>query len=219
MLIIFDLDDTLIDTSGSILPFKLKECLKQLVARGLAVGDFEAAYEELVWANTRAGRSEDTLVAFVKKFGKDDAFASGVLDELTKPLPSNFSVATTPYAKEILECLKTTHTLSLVTGGYAPFQMEKLEKAGIDRSIFSKIAVSENSIKKPFYEDLIQEFSTLPQEAVVCGDRVQIDLEPARELGMKTVHMRWGRGRQVPKEDWMDAQIENLRELQGILLR
>ncbi|MBU6447143.1 MAG: HAD family hydrolase, partial [Verrucomicrobia bacterium] len=107
--------------------------------------------------------------------------------------------------------------VALVTGGHPPFQMEKLEKAGIDRSFFSKIAIPEDSIKKPFYEALLREFSIRPQEVVVCGDRIAMDLAPAHALGCQTVHMRWGRGKKLATEQWVTHSIVELSELTRII--
>ena len=51
-MIIFDLDDTLIDTSGTVTPFKMRECLKRLIQDGAMVGNFEEAYAELMALNS-----------------------------------------------------------------------------------------------------------------------------------------------------------------------
>lgn len=217
MLIIFDLDDTLIDTSGGVTPFKLKQCLKRLIDRGIDIGAPEAAEEKLLKLNQSTNRSAEALVEFVKDFHEKPSLLELLNEEMRAPLPKNFVVPTTPNAKEILENLKETHILALVTVGSRSFQIDKLEKAGIDRSIFSNIATLENSIKKPFYEGLIQEFSVPPENAIVCGDRVEVDLIPGHELGMQTVHMQWGRGKNIPKESWVDYQISNLSELKRIV--
>lgn len=217
MLIIFDLDDTLIDTSGCVTPFKLKVCLERMVGAGVAVPDFEEAYAELLSMNAKAPRSKDALVQFIAKFGGSPELIDMMIVEMTQPLPADFQVSTTPNAKEILKTLSKTHTLALVTGGYPPFQLEKLEKAGIDRTIFSKIAIPEDSIKKPFYQRLIREFSVPPAEVLVCGDRIAMDLVPAFELGFTTVHMRWGRGTLVETEKWIHHAITNLNELKRII--
>ncbi len=217
MLIIFDLDDTLIDTSGSVTPFKMRECLKRFVAEGLQISDFESAYADLLEINSKSYRSKDALVHFLKKFKGNPALVSLAMEEMTKPLPSNFSIPTTPHAKEILENFANFHTLALVTGGHPSFQMEKLEKAGIDRAIFSNIAIPEDSVKKPFYERLLQEFSLSPQEGLVCGDRIAMDLTPAFELGLTTVHMRWGRGQIAPTEEWVHHAISDLSQLKRII--
>lgn len=214
MLIIFDLDDTLIDTSGCVTPFKLRECLKLFQKEGLAVTDFEAAYQELLAINARSHRSRDALYEFVKG---DLSLVQKALEEMTKPLPEPFLVRTTPNAKEILETLSKKHTLALVTGGHPPFQMEKLKKAGIDQTFFSNIAIPEDSVKKPFYQRLMRDFSLEPKEVLVCGDRIAMDLQPAYELGLTTVHMRWGRGQVGETAKWVQYAISDLSELKRII--
>lgn len=218
MLIIFDLDDTLIDTSGAVTPFKLKECLKYFIAEGLSVSDFDSAYAELLAINAKSLKSKDALAQFLAKRGGDALLERGLV-EMTRPLPADFPIPTTPNAKEILEHFRKTDTLALVTGGHPPFQLEKLEKAGIDRSIFSKIAIPEDSVKKPFYQGLLHEFSFSPAEVLVCGDRVAMDLAPAFELGFTTVHMRWGRGSLRETEHWIHHAISDLNELKRIVKR
>ena len=217
MLIIFDLDDTLIDTSGSVTPFKMRECLKGLASQGLEFADFESAYQMLMTLNDREMGSKEALSKFVLTFGGNLELVKWANQMMKLPLPVGFHIQTTPYAKEILQTLSQKHTLTLVTGGHPPFQMEKLEKAGIDRSFFSKIAIPEDSIKKPLYERFIQEFSSHPHEVLVCGDRIAMDLAPAHALGCNTVHMRWGRGKSLKTERWITYSISNLSELQRIV--
>lgn len=216
MLIIFDLDDTLIDTSGSVTPFKMRECLKRLVEDGLRVRDFDEAYAELLAINAESARSKDALASMIAKGGLAPERASRALAELTAPLPPDFRIPTTPQANEILTFFHSFHTLALVTGGHSSFQREKMEKAGLDSSIFSRIAIPEDCIKKPVYEVLAKDFSTAPERVWVCGDRLEMDLAPARELGFKTIHMRWGRGKKA-RADWVDHSISVLAELKGII--
>jgi FMN phosphatase YigB (HAD superfamily) len=206
-LIIFDLDDTLIDTSGAVTPFKMRECLKKL--------GFSDDFEELALLNHSSSGSREAFKKFLDKKGAPHLIERA-MEEMMAPLPDDFAIPTTPEAKEILNWLKKTHTLALVTGGHPPFQMEKLKKAGIDSSLFSKIAIPEDSIKKPFYRRLMEEFSA---ETLVCGDRIAMDLAPAHELGCTTVHMRWGRGKLVKTEPWIDHAIESLAELKRIIKR
>lgn len=217
MLIIFDLDDTLIDTSGSVTPYKLRECLKIFVSLGLLVRDFDAALKHLMQINEEMSGSKEALAKFLNQYGADSALLESALREMTRPLPPDFIVRLTPNAKEILELFSKKVPLALVTGGHPPFQMEKLEKAGIDRSFFSKIAIPEDSVKKPFYEGLIQEFSIHPQEVLVCGDRIGMDLAPAHALGCQTVHMRWGRGTKLETEKWITHSIFQLSDLKRIV--
>ena len=215
-MIIFDLDDTLIDTSGSVTPLKMGLCLKQLEQLGLSLGHH--AYEELMAINAGSYRSIESLKIFIERKGGGPELLPQILPVLTSPLPPHFSVPTTPHAKEILKELGQRHRLALVTGGHPPFQRDKLEKAGIEPSHFSNILIPEDSIKRPAYEALRKEFSIdRPQDIVVCGDRVQMDLAPAYELGFTTVHMRWGRGLVNRTEPWIDFAISDLSELRKIV--
>jgi len=188
-----------------------------MVGEGVAIADFEKAYAELLSINAKSPRSKDALAQFIANVGGPSGLVDKVVEEMTRPLPADFRVSTTPNAKEILKYFAKTHTLALVTGGHPPFQLEKLEKAGIDRTIFSKIAIPEDSVKKPFYQRLIQEFSVPPTDVLVCGDRITMDLVPAFELGFTTVHMRWGRGTLVETEKWIHHAISNLNELKRII--
>ncbi len=195
----------------------MKECLKRWVAGGLSVADFEAAYAELLEINGRCHKSKEALSQFLTRAKGSPSMLEAALQEMSRPLPPEFKIPTTPNAKEILDYFGKAHRLALVTGGHPPFQMEKLEKAGIDRGIFSKIAIPEDSIKKPFYEGLMREFSLPASQVLVCGDRVAMDLVPAYELGITTVHMRWGRGKIAESEKWIDHTISNLSELKRII--
>jgi FMN phosphatase YigB (HAD superfamily) len=58
---------------------------------------------------------------------------------------------------EVLNFLKKRYKLFLVTGGNKFFQMEKIKKAGLDFSYFSKIYVAGKS-KKNIYKKIIDHY-------------------------------------------------------------
>lgn len=217
MLIIFDLDDTLIDTSGFVTPFKMKECLECLIASGVRVPHFPTAYADLLDRNKRALKSQDAIIAFAKTLSASDSQIESALHCLTTPLPDSFRIPMTPHAEEIIAFYRPFCPLAIVTGGHPPFQLDKLNKAGIDSSCFSMIGIPEDSMKKPYYRALQEKFCLPSQEIWVCGDRIEMDLKPAFELGFRTVHMRWGRGALLSPEKWVDHSIHNLRELKEII--
>lgn len=210
MLIIFDLDDTLIDTSGCVTPYKLRKVLERMLGREPSPEEFR----ELMAINEASAKTQEAIQRFASLHNLpfDPTFA-----ELTSPLPRDFQISCTPNAKQILENYRQKVPIALVTGGHPPFQLEKLEKAGIDGSIFSKIAIPEDSMKKPFYQEISREFSVDLSNIWVCGDRIPMDLAPARELGCKTIHMRWGRGLKMASVPWIDFSISDLSELKRII--
>lgn len=209
MLIIFDLDDTLIDTSGVIFPYKMRQALRYLIRE--ETPDFSKHYQELLLQKQPTSKQAVIELASVLKEDPQKA-----LKELFAPLPEGFSVPVTPYVKEMLQMLSRKYTLAVVTGGDPLLQRDKIEKAGLDSGIFSKISISETYAKRPFYETLCQEMDTLPSQTWVIGDRVTIDLIPAYEMGCQTVHMRWGRGKQQQVPEWVNYSIGTLKELEGI---
>jgi FMN phosphatase YigB (HAD superfamily) len=210
LLIIFDLDDTLIDTSGSITPFKLKRVLEQMLGRVATHSELQ----ELMTINESASKTQDAIEIFSDRH---HLILDKTFKELISPLPKDFQIPCTPNAKQTLEMYAKKTPIALVTGGHPPFQLEKLEKAGIDGSLFSKIAIPEDSMKKPSYQEISREFSVDPSEMWVCGDRISMDLLPARELGCKTIHMRWGRGLKMATVPWIDFSISDLSELRRII--
>lgn len=174
-------------------------------------------FQEFLALNEGCIRTRDAIEVFAKGKNVSEQTLAQALTEMTAPLPAHFPIACTPHAKEMLQFYEKRCPLALVTGGSPSFQWEKLEKAGIEASIFSKIIIPEDSIKKPFYEGLMREFSEAPANIWVCGDRVSMDLDPAHELGFKTIHMRWGRGRRIKHEPWIDHSISDLNELRNII--
>ena len=220
MLIIFDLDDTLIDTSGCITHHKLKDALHAMVEEGLVLENFEAALEQLRRLNNSSESARAAVAEFVEIGGVDKRFLEIGVKEIYENISPDLPVFPIDGAIELLAELREQHQLALVTIGKLSLQMDKLKKAGIDSTIFSKICVSEERSKKPHYEMIVGELGYAPADVIVCGDRVALDLAPARELGFKTVQMQWGRGMNSAffKSD-ADYCISQLKEIKTIVER
>jgi putative hydrolase of the HAD superfamily len=198
LLIIFDLDDTLIDTTGSITPVKLEQALTKMVEAGLQVGDFQEALTILRRLDTATESASQTLLEFLEITLSDKESDKKYFDighaEVYGPLPQDFPVYPLDQALNILSDLASQHQIALVSMGKPEQQLLKLKNAGIDSTIFSKILISEDRDKKPHYKTILDELGFTPSQTLVCGDRVKRDLSPAKELGCITVHMQWGRG-------------------------
>ncbi|HSX12756.1 MAG TPA: HAD family hydrolase, partial [Rhabdochlamydiaceae bacterium] len=215
---IFDLDDTLIDTSGTIMPFKLHLALTRMVEAGLKIDSFEKAYELMQQLNSKAEATRQTLSALLSHYQAPNSFFDIALQALVEPLPEDFIVKTWRQTAHVLSELKKNHFLAIVTMGDPHFQMEKIKKAGLEPTLFCKIAVAQMESKKSHYKSLMDELGLLPKQVVVVGDRIGNDLTPAKELGATTVHLMKGRGKnsQGPKEH-VDFTISEIEELMGVL--
>jgi FMN phosphatase YigB (HAD superfamily) len=221
LLIIFDLDDTLIDTSGCITRYKLEDALQAMVAAGLVLPDFFSSLEILRRLDKFAESARSALSEFIEILGVENRFFEIGVKEIYEKLPADLPIFPLEGAVELLADLGQQHQLALVTVGKSFVQLEKLKKAGIDSRIFSKISIIEERNKKPYYQMIVDELGYSTAEVVVCGDRAPIDLIPARELGYKTVQVRWGRGLNFESTGAYrgdaDYTIFKIGELKGIV--
>lgn len=216
MLIIFDLDDTLIETSKCLTPSRLQDALKKMMRAGLQVDSFEKALQLLLEINQTAPSSRKALETFSTVYSGGDESLQAALESFKEPLPADLSLSAADGAIELLEELAKEHTLALVTMGYYDVQLQKMKKAGIQPEIFSKIIVGSGPSKRPYYEQVLQELQHT--QGIVCGDRVFLDLSPAKELKLRTVHIRAGRGlQQMQPACDVDFSIGKLQELKEII--
>jgi len=218
LLIIFDLDDTLIDTSGCITYYKLEDALVAMVGAGLALPDFTEALDLLRNLDRNAESAAAALSEFAEIMGAGKNLLDVGIREVYDSHPLDLPVFPMEGALELLGELGQHHQLALVSVGRPSRQMEKLKKAGIDSRIFSKIAVTEEKNKKPHYQTIVDELGYSAEDVLVCGDKILVDLMPARELGFRTVQIQWGRGLNfVRHKGDVDYSISALKELKNIV--
>src|SRR3989344_3907510 len=140
-LIIFDLDDCLVDTWGSMFPQLTNQAVDEMVKAGLKVTSLEKAAKRLAEINEDAKDGTDAITAFLKEINADASYL-----EAGKKGFYNFnfeySIKPLPGVMELLQQAKAT--FALVTKGSFDDQMEKLKRAGIDKKIFQKILAVED---------------------------------------------------------------------------
>ena len=219
MFIIFDLDDTLIDTSEFITPFKLERALYRMVEEGLELENFSIALDLLLQLDKKSESAKSALEEFVEINGFHEKFVPIALKEIYHVFSDETPVFPVADAVEVLSGLSNEHKMAIVSVGSLEFQMWKLKKAGIDSSFFCKIFILEERDKKKYYQSLIQEMNLSPEEVVVCGDRIAIDLVPAKQLGCTTIHMKKGRGLySLERAHEVDFTITALSQIKKVLL-
>ncbi|MBT7332436.1 HAD family hydrolase [Candidatus Woesearchaeota archaeon] len=219
MLIIFDLDDTLIDSWNTSIPIKLKIALQEMIKAGLKVKDEEIAFQRILELNESTDNGKTALQTFLHELNNTDeklleighhAYYGGpVVDIIRPPLPG---------AIEVLQILHKNHTLSIVTHGEEETQNDKITRSKIDTSLFKKIIITPKYDKLNSYKQILEELHFSPENSVVIGDKYKTDLIPAKTLGMKTVHMKWGKGKIIiPEENEVDYIISDLHVIPKIV--
>lgn len=197
----------------------LDSAFDKMLQEGLEVPYPKEALQMLRRLDETSESSRHTLSEFLEIIGADEKFFHIALQVVYSDFPADINIFSLDDAHTVLSELKENHDLALVTVGKEERQLVKMKKAGIDSTIFSKIIVSEDRDKKPHFQSTIAELGYEPADTFACGDKVTVDLAPAKELGFKTIHMRWGRGKNAPFiQGAVDYTITELKQIKEILL-
>lgn len=217
MLIIFDLDDTLIPTTSQISPYKLDQLVRKIPE--INADDLLLKVNDLKRINRAAFGSKEAISEYLA--------VNDICQEKQMQILSDFShdqslpIELIPFegADIIISNLSSDHTLALVTRGKTSYQEKKIESIKDIKKFFKKIEIVEKGSKKQAYSHLQQLFQKSNHEVVVIGDRIDLDLLPAKELGFYTVLMKSMRSRSYfqPKEGIVDYQICSLMALSAIM--
>ena len=185
---------------------------------GLKLPSSDAAFQTLLSINASAPNGKETLRTFLDNIRADARFLEIGVKEYYSATETSFSVSALPQAREVLQDLKENHHLALVSTGDEKQQHLKLKKANINPALFHKIIICEGYNKKVHYNNLMKEFNCRSDNIMVCGDKFETDLLPAKELGMRTAHLLWGRASSIPiKGEGPDYSIRGLPELKRIV--
>jgi len=216
LLIIFDLDDTLIDTTKKLTPIIFHKTLKLLIEKGLKVEDENLAYQQILKIDKTSVGSNQTIKKFLYDLGANKIFIDIAYKSMQSPIDSDIKIFTLPNALETLKHLSNYHSLALVSFGDIKFQFDKMEKAGIDTALFSKIAITKLANKGFYYKQIMDELGYRSNNTYVIGDKIDGDLLPAKKLGCTTINMK---NLRIQKENknCVDFWVNSLEEVKKIL--
>jgi putative hydrolase of the HAD superfamily len=122
-----------------------------------------------------------------------------------------------PHTREILTWLKEKgYVLHLITNGFEKTQHSKLKYAGLD-SFFTEVITSEgsNSLKphKEIFEYAFRKTGAAPEESIMLGDSIEVDIQGAINAGIDQVYVNHLRQEPAIRPTYM---VHSLKELEGI---
>lgn len=203
--VLFDLDDTVFDHGHSRLHGltalqrgypELREVPLALLERehdALLRSDYGMVLDGAVTlAESRTARIAKLLAGHGIRLGADEAeratdlYAAAYRD----------SRRAVPGVEGLLSQLAEHAKLGILTNGLEGAQMDKLAAIGLDR-IFDSVVVSERvGRRKPereIFEHALAALRVAPAQATYVGDSWEVDILPARSLGMRAVWLnRYG---------------------------
>ena len=120
-----------------------------------------------------------------------------------------------PYTAQVLQALFPKYKLGILASQPAGTK-QRLDACGIGRHFDLILASAEAGLAKPdpaFFSLALTRAGCAPQEAVIVGDRLDNDILPAKNCGMKTVWVRQGFAKDRPLSDLPDRTVDTLPEI------
>ncbi len=126
-----------------------------------------------------------------------------------------------PDTEKCLRALGEKYRLGIIAN-QIPGAEKRLEGMGIRRYFDLVVSSAEEGVAKPdprIFRIALDRAGCAPEQAVMIGDRVDNDIIPAKQLGMKTVRIRQGFGKYwniQGEHETPDYEADSLSELLAV---
>lgn len=230
--VVFDLDDTILDTSGTLIPVAARRAIETML-QAMNLQD-----DPSKWISKRIDilRADPRADVWLKLAGGNETIAeTGRRAFFAYPvelLPDE-AIRTTPGAFEILAWAEKRATLHLVTSGDLVTQRKKVERLGIGhffesiQVVTAKHALAPATIYEPTTATKYEAFAKIQTRYpdVPCGDflsignRVDTDLGEAKRHDWKTAWIRYGEHANLTPQNQFeipDFEVASLADLLSI---
>jgi len=121
-----------------------------------------------------------------------------------------------PFAHETLSYLKEKYSLHIITNGFEEVQHIKLLHSNL-MQYFTEVITSEQAgYKKPakeIFEFALQKANAKPSESLMIGDDLQVDILPAKAMGMRQVYFNPEKQNHSEKIDFVICSLDELTEI------
>lgn len=200
--IAFDLDDTLLDTTGLLVPQASQEAFQILIDAGLTL-DLKTCEQHRL-SLIRTISHKDVFKKLAHEYGT--AATQAAVEQANKAfyhprIPANMDLL--PGALENLKTLVKKYNLYLVTAGFQDAQTSKIQSLGI-APYFKKIFVvnSLNSEKKySAFKMILDQDNLKPSELLCIGNSLSSEIKDARQLGAWACYFEFGEERTAYPDD------------------
>jgi len=218
-LVIFDLDDCLVNTWEASFPITIREAINVMVKEGLGVDSVDNAVDRLAEINSNSSNCPEAITEYLNEIGADPAKYMEVGKRAIYAFNLENLIKLNLGVVEMLEKLSFLGVdLVIVTKGWKERQMKIIEATGIDKSKFKRIYIVTDYDKTEPYKRAMEELGHPAENTLVVGDRYETDLIPGKNLGTKVVWVPRGRGKiNPPKKEDVDYIINDFREILEIV--
>jgi putative hydrolase of the HAD superfamily len=210
--VLFDIDDTLYDTSLQMNMARLS-ALKAMIEAGLPA-NIEIAYpalEEIVKEfGPHYNQHFDKLLERLGLKWDPRVIAAGVI--AYRETSSAYLKTYSDTVPALLKLRESGYQLGIVSEGRAVKQWQKLIQLGIQH-LFHRVLISEeikqDTVTPEMFELVLKELGASPEETVFVGNRLDTDILCANKAGIISVRMRKGEYRvEEPRSPEMAPKYE-----------
>ncbi len=214
----FDLDDTLIDTSGLLVPMASRATFEAMKKHGLT-GEY-LAFEQFRKIGALSMSHQLIFRKLAELKGPPDQ-----IEKLTQIGIDTFYNPVLPHKLELLDgalknlkSLSSRYSLYLVTSGVPATQSKKVQITGVEK-YFKKCFFMDGlkkERKRQAFSEIIETLQIKPAELLSIGNRLSQEIRDAKELTAMTCYFKFGEHvGETPKDTFEnpDFTIEKHSEL------
>lgn len=223
----FDLDHTLWDFESNARA-TLSTLYEEMDLKTIGVHDFELFYKnylvhnERLWEKYRKGfikqdelRVKRMWLSLLDFKIANDELANKLNNQFLDLLPTRTLLF--PHTKEILQyLLDKNYQLHLITNGFEAVQHNKLKYSGLD-IYFREVITSEgsNSLKpnKEIFEYAFRKTSATPENSIMLGDTLEVDIQGAMNVGMDQVFVDYHNTVTEMKPTYVVRSLQELEQI------
>ena len=188
--IIFDLDDTLYDCSGTLV-LKSKKLAAKIISKAIKCSETEALKLQLELED-RFGPKADISHEIAKQYNLPEDFCEEISNTINTLEVEGATLFPDTMAS-IDELKRIGYKLFLVTFGNREMQEKKIKALGLERA-FDKIIITDNPLgKEKCFREILTKYDLEPEQVLCVGDKIKDEIEVGEKLGMHTALMKHGR--------------------------
>ena len=188
--IIFDLDDTLYDCSGTLV-LKSKKLAAKIISKAIKCSEAEALKLQLE-LEERLGPKADISRKIANLYNLPEEFCEEISNTINT-LEVEAAILFPDAMASIDELKRIGYKLFLVTFGNRQMQEKKIKVLGLE-NVFDEIIITDNPLgKEKCFKEILIKYNLEPEQVLCVGDKIKDEIEVGKKLGMSTALMKHGR--------------------------
>lgn len=188
--IIFDLDDTLYDCSGTLV-LKTKKRAAKIISKAIKCSEEEALKLQLE-IESRLGPETDISREIANLYNLPDKFCKEI-SRTINTLDIESAILFPDTMNSLKELKRMGYKLFLVTFGNRDVQKQKIKVLGLEK-VFNKIIITDSpSGKEKSFKEILTRYHLEAEHVLCIGDKIKDEIAVGKKLGMPTALMKHGR--------------------------